>query len=187
MYSASDLRKGLKVEIEGEPYVITDFTFTKPGKGQAIYACKLKNMITGNTLTKSYRSVEKIDKPQLSESKYEYSYLDVDGYVFMDEDYAQVTISAEFLGDNTFFLKEGMEVDVLFFNSSPVDITLPNFVEKEVIHTEPGAKGNTATNVMKPGTVEGGFELQIPLFVNQGDIIKIDTRTASYADRVSKA
>ncbi|MDA1043651.1 MAG: elongation factor P [Verrucomicrobia bacterium] len=187
MYTASDLRKGLKVEIDGDPYIITDFNFTKPGKGQAIYACKMKNMITGATLTKSYRSVEKVGKPQLSEKKFEFSYLDVNGYVFMDEDYEQVTISAEFLGQNRYFLNEGMQVDVLFFNDRAVDITLPNFVEKEIIYTEPGAKGNTATNVMKPGKIEGDFELQIPLFVNQGDIVKIDTRTGTYADRVSKA
>ncbi len=187
MFNASDLRKGLKVEIDGEPYVITEFTFTKPGKGQAIYSCRLKNMISGSTLSKNYRSVDKIDKPELTERSMEYSYEDGDNYVFMDENYEQVSISAELLGDSRFFLNEGTEVSVLFFKGRPVDITLPNFVEKEIKHTEPGAKGNTATNVMKPAKIEGGYEIQIPLFVNQGDIIKIDTRTGGYADRVSKA
>lgn len=187
MYTAPELRKGLKVEIDGEPYAITEFTFTKPGKGQAIYACRLKNMITGATMTRSYRSNEKLGKPQLSESKLEYSYQDVDGYVFMNEDFEQVTLSEELLGDSRFFLVEGIRVDVLFFNGRPVEITLPNFVEKEIIYTEPGARGDTANNVMKPAKIEGGYEIQIPLFVNRGDIIKIDTRTSSYADRISKA
>jgi elongation factor P len=187
MFSASDLRKGLKVEIESEPYVITEFTFTKPGKGQSIYACKLKNMITGTTLTKSYRSSEKIGKPQLNERKLEYSYKDTDGYVFMDENFEQVIIGEEMLGDNRYFLNEGIEVGVLFYNNRVVEITLPNFVEKEITYTEPGARGDTATNVLKPAQIEGGYEIQIPLFVNQGDIIKLDTRTSSYADRISKA
>lgn len=186
MYSASDLKKGLKIEIDGAPYVITDFTFSKPGKGQSIYNCKLKNMINGSTMSKSYRSNDKMDKPDLEEKGLQFSYKDGDDFVFMNENYEQVSISASVLGTASAFMVEDIEVDVLFHNNRPIEVTLPNFVEKEVIHTEPGARGNTATNVLKPAVLEGGFEIQVPLFVNEGDIARVDTRTGEYADRVRK-
>jgi elongation factor P len=186
MYTASDLRKGLKVEIEGQPYFITEFNFVKPGKGQAVYNCKLKNMISGSTLTRAYRSDDKIDQPHLEEKNLRYSYAEGEDFVFIDEDYAQIHISGKVLGQNRFFLIEDIPVDVLFHNNQPIEVTLPNFVEKKIIHTEPGARGNTANNVLKPATVEGGYELQVPLFVNLNDVIRIDTRTGEYADRVAK-
>lgn len=184
MYSAADLRKGLKVEVDGQPYTITEFNFLKPGKGQAIYNCRLKNMVTGSTFTRSYRSNDKIDKPQLDIKRLRYSYTDGTEYTFFDEHFEQVLINAEALGDSRFFLAEDMEVEVLFHNNRPIEVTLPTFVEKAVVHTEPGARGNTATNVMKPATVEGGYELPVPLFVEQGDMIRIDTRTGAYVERV---
>ena len=186
MYTASDLRKGLKVEIDGQPYLITDFNFVKPGKGQAVYTCKLKNMINGSTLTRTYRSDDRLEQPQLEEKKMRYSYADGDQYIFIDDEYEQVHISAESLGEHRNYLVEDIAVSVLFHNGQPIDISLPNFVEKRVLVTEPGARGNTATNVMKPATVEGGYQLPVPLFVNQGDMIRIDTRTGEYADRVAK-
>jgi elongation factor P len=186
MYTASDLRKGLKIEIDGQPYSITEFNFVKPGKGQAVYNCKLKNMINGSTLTKAYRSDDKIDQPHLEEKKMRYSYADGDQYIFIDDNYEQIHISAEALGNNRHFLIEDIPVEILFHNGQPIDISLPTFIEKRIIHTEPGARGNTATNVLKPATVEGGFELQVPLFVNQSDVIRIDTRTGEYVDRVAK-
>lgn len=186
MYSASDLRKGLKVEVDGVPYIITEFNFMKPGKGQAVYNCRLKNMITGATLSKTYRSNDKIDTPQIGQKTLKYSYQEADHYVFMDDNYEQILISAEVLGESRFFLVEDISVDVLFHNDSPVEAVLPNFVDKEIIYTEPGARGNTSTNVQKPATLEGGYEIQVPLFVNQGDIIRIDTRTGKYADRASR-
>jgi len=186
MYNASDLRKGLKVEIEGAPYAITDFTFTKPGKGQALYNCKLKNLLNGSTLNKTYRSVDKIDQPRLEQKKLQYSYQDGDSYVFLNEDYEQIAVSAEALGESRHFLVEDAAVDVLYHNNRPIEVTLPTFVEKEIIHTEPGARGNTATNVLKSAQIEGGYEIQVPLFINQGDIVKLDTRTGKYADRVAK-
>jgi elongation factor P len=186
MYSASDLRKGLKVEIDGAPYIITDFNFVKPGKGQAIYTCKLKNLANGSTLTRSYRSNDKIDKPELSQRTLVYSYQDGDQYVFMDENYAQVVMSPDELGDARYFLVEDIEVEALYHQGRPIEVTLPTFVEKEIVYTEPGVRGDTATNVMKPGKIDTGYEVAIPLFVNQGDIVKIDTRTGAYADRVLK-
>jgi elongation factor P len=187
MFSASDLRKGLRVEIDGAPYIITEFNFVKPGKGASIYNCKLKNLITGSTLTKSYRSNDKIDEPQLEERTMRYSYQEGDNYVFMDKNFEQVNVSADVLGDNRFFLVEEMEVEILIHNGQPIGVELPTFVEKEIKETEPGFRGNTATNVTKPARIAGGYELQVPLFINQGDVIKIDTRTGGYADRVRVA
>lgn len=184
MFSASDLRKGLKIEVDGTPYVITEYNFMKPGKGQAIYTCRIKSMIDGSTQMKQYRSNDKLDKPELLEKKLVYSYKEADDYVFMDENYEQIHLSEKVLGDQRFFLKEEIEVNVLFHNGLPIEIELPVFVERSIEYTEPGAKGNTATNVMKPARVEGGYELQVPLFVNEGDMIRIDTRTGEYSERV---
>lgn len=186
MYSASDLRKGLKIEIDGEPWEVTDFQFVKPGKGQALYRCKLKNMLQGNTMDKTYRSVEKMGKPDLMQRDLAYSYNDGLAYVFMDENYEQILVDPDILGDQANFLVEDMEVKILFFNDRPIEVTLPFFVEKEIVETEPGARGDTATNVLKPAKLDNGFELGVPIFVNQGDVIRIDTRTGTYVERVDK-
>ena len=186
MYSASDLRKGLRVEIDGVPFVITDFNFVKPGKGASIYNCRLKNMITGATLTRSYRSNDTLNEPKLEERTMRYSYKDGDEYVFLDKNFEQLTVRAEVLGDNRFFLVEEIEVTILIHNDAPIGVELPTFVEKTIVETEPGARGNTATNVLKPAKIPGGYEIQVPIFVKQGDIIKIDTRTSMYADRVTR-
>ncbi len=186
MYSASDLRKGLKIEIDGEPYTITVFDFMKPGKGQAVYRCQLKNLITGSTMNKSYRSVEKIGKPNLQEREMIYSYADGSDFVFMDGNtYDQLTISGEVVGDRKYFLVEDMEVKILFFNDRAIDLTVPNFIEKTIVETEPGARGDTATNVLKPAKLDNGYEVQVPIFINEGDVIKLDTRTGTYAGRVN--
>ncbi|MFA7160247.1 MAG: elongation factor P [Kiritimatiellia bacterium] len=187
MYSASDLRKGLRVEIDGAPYIITDFNFVKPGKGASIYNCKMKNLITGNTLNRSYRSNDKLDEPKLEERTMRFSYVDGEAYVFIDKNFEQVNVSAEVLGVARFFLVEDIEVDILIHNDRPIGVELPTFIEKEIKETEPGYRGNTATNVTKSAKIEGGYELQVPLFINQGDVVKIDTRTGEYADRVSVA
>jgi elongation factor P len=187
MYSASDLKRGLKIEIDGEPYEIVDFQFSKPGKGQSIYRCKIKNLVSGATLDKSYRSSDKIDKPDLEQRALLFSYEQGDSYVFMDEEsYEQIEIGANALADKRFFLEEDMPVKVLFHNSSPIDIDIPPTVEKEIAETEPGLRGDTATNVLKPAKLDNGYELQVPLFVNQGDIVTIDTRTGEYKGRAGK-
>jgi len=186
MYTASDLRKGLKIEIDGVPYVVTEFNFVKPGKGQALYLCKIKNLLTGAVLTRTFRSNDKIDQPRLDHKTLAYSYPDGDRLVFLDENYEQVYMSTDIMGDARHFLSEDISVEVLYHNGRPIEVTLPTFVEKAIVHTEPGARGNTATNVLKSATIEGGYEIQVPLFVNTGDVVKIDTRTGAYADRVSK-
>ena len=187
MYSASDLRKGLRIEIEGSPYIITEFNFLKPGKGASIYNCKMKNLITGSTLNKSYRSNDTLQEPKLEERKTRFSYIEGDQYVFMDKNYEQLNVSADVLGNSRFFLVEDIEVQVLIHNDRPIDVELPTFVEKAIIETEPGFRGNTATNVMKSAKIEGGYEIQVPLFINQGDVVKIDTRTGAYSDRARLA
>ena len=186
MYTAADLRKGLKIDIDGQPYIVSEFNFVKPGKGQALYVCKLKNMITGATLSKTYRSNDKFQEAQLEEKKLLYSYQNGDDYVFVDQHYEQFTVPSAVLGDARRLLTEDMEVEVLFHKGRPVHAELPTFVEKRVEHTEPGARGDTVSNVMKPATVEGGFEIKVPLFVNEGDVVRIDTRTGEYVDRVRR-
>jgi elongation factor P len=188
MYNASDLRKGLKIEMDGEPWAVTDFDFCKPGKGQALYRCKLKNMITGNTMDKTFRVAEKIGKPNLEERGVFYSYQDGQQFVFSDaETYEEYRIDEKTLGNQRYFLIEDAECKILFFNERPIEITLPIFIEKEIVETEPGARGDTATNVTKPAKIDTGFQIDVPIFVNQGDVVKIDTRTGAYVERVNKA
>jgi len=186
MLDASDLRKGGKIQLDdGQPYLITDFDFSKPGKGQAIYNCKLKNMLTGSTMSRSFRSNDKFDKPELIQQPLRFSYENAGHYVFQNADFEEVMISETVLGKNKFFLTDDMPIDALFFNNQVIEVELPNLVERKVIKCEVGAKGNTAAGkVTKPCTVEGGYELAVPLFVNEGDSIRIDTRTGDYADRI---
>jgi elongation factor P len=187
MYSASDLRKGLKVEIDGQPWSITEFEFCKPGKGTALYRCKLKNILTGSTMDRTYRPVDKFEKPNLEERIMFYSYHDGDFFVFSDsETFEELRIGQDKLGDKAYFLIENAECQVLLFNDQPVDVTLPCFIVKQIVETEPGARGDTATNVMKAATLDNGYTVQVPLFINQGDVIKIDTRTGAYVERTNK-
>lgn len=187
MYSASDLRKGLKILWEGVPYEITDFQFVKPGKGAAMYKCRLRNMLVGSTQDKTFREVDKMEKPDLEDRELSFSYESGDQLVFSDpETFEEVTINADVLGRNRYLLTDTMHVNVLFFNGKAVEVTLPIFVEKQIVQTDPGFKGNTATNTYKPAKVEGGYEIQVPLFINEGDWVRIDTRSGEYSDRISK-
>ena len=188
MYEVSDLKKGLKIEIEGEPYEVVDFEFHKPGKGQAIYRCKLKNMFTGATIEKNYRSSDKIAKAELVETDMIFSYVENDKYVFLDaETFEQVLVDADLLGQKKNFLNPDTECKILFYKDTPLDVSIPVFVEAKIAKTEPGARGDTATNTTKPAYLENGYEINVPLFVNEGDLVKIDTRTGDYSERVSKA
>lgn len=187
-YDVSDLRKGLKIELDGYPYLVTEFDFCKPGKGQAIYRCKLRNMINGNTTDKAFRSGDAIGTPDLEERTLNYSYDSGDGfYVFIDsKTFEEERIEEEVLGRNKYFLDDDMECQILFYQGKAIDITLPFFVEKVIAETEPGVRGDTATNVTKPARIENGYEISVPLFVNAGDLVRIDTRTGEYSDRVKK-
>jgi elongation factor P len=187
MYTASDLRKGLKIELEGVPFDVVEFEFFKPGKGQAMYKCRIKNLVTGAVLDKTFREVDKIDKPDIEDRELHYSYPEGDHFVFMDnKTYEQVTIPADIIGEKRHFLVEELKVDILFHNGRAISVELPSFVEKVIAETEPGARGDTATNVTKLAKLGTGYEVQVPLFINQGDTVRIDTRTGKYFDRVSK-
>lgn len=185
MYTASDLRKGLKIQIDGEPYIVTDFEFSKPGKGQALYRTKMRNMITGNQFTHTYRSNDKFEKPDLEERNMQFLYAQEDEFHFMDtSSYDQIFLSREQLGKNINFLIENMEVQVLFFQERAIDINLPTFVNLEVIKADPWVKGDTTGSDSKPVTVQTGYVLQVPPFVEKGDRIQIDTRSGEYITRV---
>ena len=187
MIECGELRKGLKIEIDGEPYAIVQFEFVKPGKGQALYKCKLKNMITGSQFDRTYRSGEKFIKASLEEREMEYLYYDGDSYCFMDtQNYEQEFLSSGQLADVKSLLKENTKCAVLMFDGRAIGVTLPNFVDLLITRCDPWVKGDTATNNYKPATVETGYEIQVPPFVGEGEVIRIDTRTGAYSERVKK-
>ena len=187
MLNASDLRKGLKLQIDGNPYIVTDFEFSKPGKGQALYRCKMRNMISGNQLVKTYRSNDKFEKADLEERKMQFLYSQGDEYHFMDtENYEQLFLTDEQMGENKSFLVDNMEVEVLFFGPRPIDISLPIFVNLTVTQADPWARGDTSGTDTKPITVETGYQLNVPPFVEEGDKIQIDTRSGEYVTRVKE-
>jgi len=184
MYSTGDFKKGLKIEIDGTPFVIVDFLHVKPGKGGAFVRTKLKNLMTGKVLDQTFRSGEKVKRPDLVEREMQYLYRDGDDFYLMDnQNYEQIALTAEQLGDAVLFLTENMNVNVLFFNQQPVAVDLPTFVELEVAQTEPGVKGDTASGGSKPATLESGAVIQVPLFINEGERVKVDTRTGTYMER----
>lgn len=187
MYSCSDLKKGLKLLIDDEPHVIIGFDFTKPGKGQSLYKCKLRNMITGSLFDRTYRSGESFKPAPLNERDMQYLYQDDTGYVFMDtKTYDQISLSEETLADDKYFLVDNMEVKILMFGEMGIGITLPIFVNLRVTQSDPWVKGDTAAGNNKPATVETGLTLQVPSFVDEGVLIQIDTRTGDYVTRVKE-
>ncbi len=186
MYDASDLKKGLKFQINGDPYAVVDFQFKKPGKGQALYKCRLKNMITGAQFEKTFRSGDKFEEASLDEQEMEYLYSEPDNLCFMNTStYEQEFISKDQIGDTIDLLKDNTICNVLFFNERAIDLTLPNFVNLKIIKSDPWAKGDTATGSTKPATLETGFEIQVPPFIEEGQLVKIDTRTRAYVERVN--
>jgi elongation factor P len=185
MLESGDLRKGLKLEIDGDPYVIVQFEFVKPGKGQALYKCKLKNMLTGAQFDRTYRSGEKFKPADLEEHEMEYLYADGQSFCFMHTGtYEQEFLTTEQVGDARQLLKENTVCSVLLFEGRPIGISLPNFVDLVITEAEPWAKGDTAAGSTKPATLETGHVVQVPPFVNQGETIRIDTRTGEYVERV---
>lgn len=185
-YRTGDFQKGLKVQIDGEPYRMVEMNFRKPGKGNAIYECTLKNLIRGTTLKKIYRGGDELESADVEEVACQYLYKQGDTYVFMNtKTYDQYELSKEQVDDSWKYLKEGLPVSVLLFNNLPISMTPPAHVELKVEYCEPGARGDTATNVTKPVKVETGAEINAPLFINIGNILKVDTRTGEYIERVS--
>ena len=187
MYSTSDFRKGLKIEFKGDPYVIVDFLHVKPGKGGAFVRTKIKNLITGRVLEETFRSGEKLGRPNVEEKNMQYLYLDSQGYCFMDnETYEQIFLDPEQVGDAKGFLKENIDVYVQFYNHKAIGLDLPTTVTLAVVQSDPGVKGDTATGATKPATLETGLVVQVPLFINEGDVLKIDTRTSAYLERAKE-
>lgn len=187
MLDCSDLRKGLKIEYEGDPYVITQFEFVKPGKGQALYKCRLKNMVNGNQFDRTFRSGEKFNKADLEERTMEFSYMDGENYCFMNTStYEQEFLSPDQVADVIDFLKENTVCTVLFWGSRALGVTLPNFIELVVTKADPWARGDTATGNNKPVVLETGITIQVPYFIEEGEKIRIDTRTGQYVERVKE-
>jgi elongation factor P len=187
MYNASDLRKGLKIQIDNEPYIITDFQFSKPGKGQALYKCKLKNMVSGAIVDRTYRSGDTFQPAALDERKMQYLYSQDNEFCFMDvENYEQTFLNEEQVGDAKNFLIDNIEVDILFFHETAIGITLPNFVNMTVSRADPWAKGDSVAGDTKPVTLETGYELRVPPFIEEGEKVTIDTRTGEYVTRVKE-
>ncbi|HDP26219.1 MAG TPA: elongation factor P [Deltaproteobacteria bacterium] len=185
-YATSQFRKGLKIEMLGEPFVIVDFQHVKPGKGGAFVRTKLKSLITGNVHDKTFRSGEKVDVPNLEEMKMSFLYKDDENYHFMDtETYEQMGLTPDQIGEALGYLKENIVVEILLHNGVPIGIELPMFLELTVSETEPGIKGNTVSGSTKPARLETGLSIQVPLFISEGEVVKVDTRTGEYIERVS--
>jgi elongation factor P len=184
MLSTTDFRRGLKIEMDGVPYEIVDFLHVKPGKGGAFIRTKLKNMINGRVVENTFRSGEKMVKPDLESKDMQYLYREAEDFVFMDmESYEQMHAGAAQLGEKGGYLKDGMELKMLLYKGQPLDIDLPASVVLQVSETEPGVKGDTVSGATKPAQLETGITVNVPLFVNIGDKIKVDTRSGDYIGR----
>ncbi|NLM52533.1 MAG: elongation factor P [Firmicutes bacterium] len=185
MISTSDFRTGLTIELDGEVYIIIDFQHVKPGKGSAFVRTKLKNAKTGATTERTFRAGEKVEQAMVDRREMQYLYNSGDEYYVMDnETYEQIALTKEQLGDNIKYLKENMNITVLMYHGKVFGVELPYFVELEVVDTEPGIKGDTASGGSKPATLETGLVVQVPFFINAGDVLRIDTRTGEYIERV---
>ena len=181
----SQFRNGLKIELDGEPFAIVYFQHVKPGKGGAFVRTKVKNLRTGRVLDRRFRAGERVEEADIEERKMQFLYHDGDQLVFMDsESYEQIPFSNEQVGDTRKYLHENLDVDVLFWRGRPINVELPAFIEDTVTQCEPGIKGDTASGATKPATLETGAVVQVPLFIKEGERIRVDTRTGDYVERV---
>ena len=184
----NQFKRGSKIEVDGEPYSVVEYLHIKVGRGGANVRTKMKNLINGKVIERTYGSDEKLKEPNFEVKQMQYLYADTESCYFMDnESYEQIAISLEDVGDAKDFMIENVVVSVDIFNGKPIGVELPNFVEVEVTRTDPGLKGDTVTGGTKPATVSTGGSVNVPLFINEGDVIKVDTRDASYIERVRSA
>ncbi len=185
-YDTSDLRKGLKIMIDNSPYIVVEAQFVKPGKGAAFTRTKMKNLLTGGVIERNIRSGEKMDAADVEDREVTFLYKEGDhAFVFMDRSsYEQTSVPSEIVDDSWMFLKENLDCQLTFYNSRPISVTLPNFVELRVLSTEPGMRGDTATGASKPAKLETGASINVPLFINENEVLRIDTRSGSYMERV---
>lgn len=187
MVSVNDFKRGMAIKLEGDIYSVIEFLHVKPGKGGAFVRTKLKSLTRGTVIDKTFRGGEKVEDIRIERRKMQYLYDEGDSFVFMDtETYDQKSIDKDFVDDIMDYIKEGDEVEISIYNDNPISVEPPTFVELKVTYAEPGVKGDTATNVTKPVTVETGAKINVPLFVNEGDIIKIDTRKGEYVERIKQ-
>jgi elongation factor P len=183
----SDIRKGLKMMVDNQPYVVVDFQFVKPGKGQAFTRLKIRNMATGAVLERTYKSGEKLEPADVEERQLQYIYPEGTDFVFMDATTGeQLNVPGEKIGDDSRWLSDGMNVDVTIFKGQPIGVSMPSHVTLQIVSSEPGIKGDTASGASKPATVSTGASVNVPLFVQEGEWIKIDTRDGSYIERVNR-
>jgi elongation factor P len=182
----SEFRKGLKVEVDGEPYEIVDFQHVKPGKGAAFVRTTIRSLLSGRVLQPTFKSGDKVGRPDIEEREMQYLYRQGDEYYFMDtRSYEQTFLGEAVLGDARNFLKENINASVLFYNGKAIGVSLPNSVDLRVTKCDPGVRGDTVSGAMKPATLETGYTVQVPLFINEGDVLKIDTRDGKYLTRVA--
>ncbi len=187
MASTADFRNGFTFQEGNDLFSIIEFLHVKPGKGGAFVRTKLRNVKTKQVVERTFRSGEKVDEVRLERHSFEYLYPESHFYVFMNtETYEQVRIERDLLGEDARFLADNMPVEILFHGDTPLEVELPTFVELEVVKTEPGFKGNTAQNATKPAVMSTGAEVDVPLFIEEGTVIRIDTRTGEYMERVNK-
>jgi len=185
MYTVADLKKGLKITLDGDPYLVIAFDFTKPGKGQALYRTKMRNMINGTILDRTYRSGETFEPASLEDRKMQFLYKEDDHFVFMDnQTFEQYRMGEDSIGDSKNYLIDNLPVDVLLFKEKAIGVDVPNFVNLRVTETSPWAKGDTSGSDSKPATVETGYVLRVPPFIEEGELIVIDTRNGEYSTRV---
>ncbi len=184
MYEVGDFRKGLKVLIEGVPFVVVDFQHVKPGKGNQFTRTKLRNLLTGSNLERTFKSGEKFEVPDMENREMSYLYKEGTGYLFMDKNnYEQVSIEEQDLGESKYYLTENMETTVSFFNGKAIAVDVPKSVVLTVTKTDPGLKGNSVSGGGKPATLETGLVVSVPLHINEGDKLRVDTRTGEYIER----
>ncbi len=186
MYDLSDFKKGLKILIENDPYAVVDFQHVKPGKGNQFTRTKLKHLINGSNLERTFKSGERFGVPDVNYKDMNYLYKDESGFNFMDQtSYEQLSLDPDFLGDAANYLTENLQVKICFFNDRAVGVELPKSVNLKVTQTDPGFKGNTVTNTYKPATLETGHVVQVPLHINEGDVLKVNTADGAYVERVN--
>jgi elongation factor P len=184
--SINDIKNGVTLLVDDQVFMVVDFQHVKPGKGAAFVRTKMRNLRNSNILERTFRGDEKLDEAYIEERKLQYQYASGDLYHFMDqENYEDVAISKEALGDKVKFLKDNIDANAYFYKNDVLYVNLPNFVQYTITHTEPGVKGDTAKSGTKPATIDSGANIQVPLFVDTGDVIKVDTRTGSYVERAN--
>jgi elongation factor P len=184
MYTTSDFRRGLRIEIDGQPYSILEFEHHKPGKGASIVRTKLKNLVTGQNTAPTFRSGDKVGTPDIEDNDGQFLFASGDVYTFMDpKTYEQYEIQKDMLGDQVGFLVDGMNVSILFYQGKAVSVELPNSVVLAIVETEPAVKGDTATNATKRAKLSTGHMVHVPLFMKEGELVKVDTRTGDYVER----